>query len=232
MYVGGKNVVKEILKNNSKIIKAYIWDRFDDINIVSELEKRNISIKTLNKQQLDNLENINHQGIILDIPDYEYINLEDLLKLNSDFIVMLDHIEDPHNFGAIIRTCESAGVEVIIIPNDRTVEVNSTVMKTSSGALSNIKICRVSNLTNAIKVLKSNNYWVVGTTMESNTKYYELKYDFPVVLIIGNEGHGISKLVLESCDYIVNIPMKGKVNSLNASVAAGILIYEIVKKKE
>jgi len=231
MFIGGKNVVKEVINNNQKILKAYIWDKFDDKDMISELVKREINIKYVPKFELDKIENINHQGIILDVPDFQYSSLKELLTSNKPFIVMLDHVEDPHNFGAIIRTCEAAGVDGIIIPKDRSVSVNSTVMKTSSGALSNMKICMVTNLNATISELKDKGLWIVGTDIDGKQGYSEINYDFPVCLIIGSEGFGMSRIIKESCDYIVKIPMKGKVNSLNASVAAGILIYKIFEKR-
>jgi 23S rRNA (guanosine2251-2'-O)-methyltransferase len=231
MFIGGKNVAKEVLNNNQKILKAYIWDSFDDKDIINELSKREINIKYVTKFELDKIDNMNHQGIILDVPDFQYSSLKDLLSNMTPFIVMLDHIEDPHNFGAIIRTCEAAGVDGIIIPKDRSVSVNSTVMKTSSGALSNMKICMVTNLNSTLSELKDKGLWIVGTDIDGKQNYNELNYDFPVCLIIGSEGFGMSRIIKESCDYIVKIPMKGKVNSLNASVAAGILIYKIFEKR-
>ena len=195
------------------------------------LQKRNISIETLTKSEIDKLASGNNQGIILSVPDYEYCKLDDLLVSDKPFIVILDHLEDPHNFGAIIRTCEAAGVDGIIITKDRSVSVNSTVMKTSAGALNNMKICMVTNLNRTIDELKEKGIWVVGTDMADSVPYDSLDYDMPVAIIIGSEGFGISRLVREKCDYVVNIPMKGKVNSLNASVAAGILIYKIVEMR-
>ncbi len=231
MYVCGKNVAKETLENNKNIKKAYICKDFSDKNLIFLLQKRNICIEYVTKNELDKIENKNNQGIILDIPDYEYYNLEDLLTKDNPFILILDHIEDPHNFGAIIRTCEAAGVDGIIITKDRCVSVNPTVMKTSSGALNNVKICMVTNLNNTIKELKKKGLWIIGTDMNDSVSYNGLNYDFPLALIIGSEGFGMSRLVKESCDYIVNIPMKGKINSLNASVAAGVLIYKIIEKR-
>ena len=231
MFIGGKNVVKEVLNNNQKILKAYIWDKFDDKDMINELTKREIIIKYVPKFELDKIDNMNHQGIILDVPDFQYSSLKELLSNNNPFLVMLDHIEDPHNFGAIIRTCEAAGVDGIIIPKDRSVSVNSTVMKTSSGALSNMKICMVTNLNSTISELKDKGLWIVGTDIDGTQSYNDINYNFPVCLIIGSEGFGMSRIVKESCDYIVKIPMKGKVNSLNASVAAGILIYKIFEKR-
>lgn len=231
MYIYGKNVAKETLENNKKVLKAFICKDFSDKNIISMLQKRNISIEFLTKNEIDKLASGNNQGIILSVPDYEYCKLDDLLVNDKPFIVILDHLEDPHNFGAIIRTCEAAGVDGIIIPKDRSVSVNSTVMKTSAGALNNMKICMVTNLNRTIDELKEKGIWIVGTDMTDSVSYNSLDYNMPIAVIIGSEGFGISRLVREKCDYVVNIPMKGKVNSLNASVAAGILIYKIVEMR-
>ena len=140
---------------------------------------------------------------------------------------MLDHLEDPHNFGAIIRTCEALGVDAIIIPNDRNVAVNATVVKTSAGAIYNMPIVRVSNLTATINKLKDIGYWIVGTDMDGED-YTKIDYNSPICLIIGNEGHGMSKIVRDNCDFIAEIPMVGKINSLNASVSCGIVLSRIV----
>ena len=148
------------------------------------------------------------------------------------FIIILDHVEDPHNFGAIIRTSEAAGVDYIIIPKDRSVKVNSTVMKTSVGALDNVKIVEVTNLNNTIKKLKKKNVWIVGTDMENSVAYDSIDYKVPIALVIGSEGFGMSNLVKKNCDFIARIPMYGKINSLNASVAAGIMIYEVVRQRK
>lgn len=232
MYIYGKNVVKETLENNKKILKALVCKDFGDKNIISMLQKRNISIEYLTKYEIDKLANGNNQGIILSVPEYKYCELDDLLYKEKPFIVILDHIEDPHNFGAIIRTCEAAGVDGIIIPKDRSVSVNSTVMKTSAGALNNVKICMVTNLNRTIDILKEKGIWIVGTDMTDSVSYNSIDYDMSVALIIGSEGFGISRLVREKCDFVVNIPMVGKINSLNASVAAGILIYKIFEMRK
>ena len=142
--------------------------------------------------------------------------------------MILDHLEDPHNFGAIIRTCEAAGVDGIIIPKNRTVEVNSTVMRTSVGALDNVKIAQVTNLKNTINYLKKQGFWIVGTDMDG-TDYTKIDYTGKMAIVTGSEGFGMSRIVRESCDFIATIPMKGKVNSLNASVATAIVIYEAIK---
>jgi 23S rRNA (guanosine2251-2'-O)-methyltransferase len=233
MLVYGKNVVKELLDNKRKIEKAYVYEDFSDENLIFSLQKQNIRIEYCPKKKLDSLANGLHQGIIVSIPDYEFCTLEELMKNKEDkgIIVLLDHLEDPHNLGAIIRTCEAAGVNGIIIPKDRSVDVNSTVMKVSAGALDNIKICSVTNLNTAIKELKDSGYWIVGTQMNADENYMDVDYDMPVCLVIGNEGSGMSRLITEACDFIVSIPMYGKVNSLNASVAAGIMIYGVLEKR-
>ena len=231
MYIFGKNVAKETLENNKKVLKAIVSKDFSDKNIISMLNDKGINIEYVSKFDIDKIISGNHQGIVLSVPDYKYCDQEELLVNDKPFIVILDHLEDPHNFGAIIRTCEAAGVDGIIIPKDRSVSVNSTVMKTSAGALNNMKICMVTNLNRCIDELKDKGIWVVGTDMTDSVSYDSIDYDMPVAIIIGSEGFGISRLVREKCDFVVNIPMKGKVNSLNASVAAGILIYKIFEKR-
>jgi len=231
MYIFGKNVAKETLENNKKVLKAIVSKDFSDRNIIAMLEKKNINIEYVSKFDIDKIVSGNHQGIVLSVPDYKYCEMDELLVNDKPFIVILDHLEDPHNFGAIIRTCEAAGVDGIIIPKDRSVSVNSTVMKTSAGALNNMKICMVTNLNRCIDELKDKGIWIVGTDMTDSVSYDSIDYDMPVAIIIGSEGFGISRLVREKCDFVVNIPMKGKVNSLNASVAAGILIYKIFEKR-
>ncbi len=231
MLVYGKNVVVEILKNNTKIHKAYIYKHFTDESIISDMQKKHIEIEYLDKGQLDNIANGNHQGIMVDIPDYDYFELDDLLKEENPLIVILDHLEDPHNFGAIIRTCEAAGVAGIIIPKDRSVEVNATVMKVSAGSLENMKVVMVTNLTQTINELKKQGFWFVGTDMEGQD-YTTIDYKGKTAIVIGSEGDGMSRLVKESCDFIASIPMRGKTNSLNASVASGIIIYEALKSRK
>ena len=169
----------------------------------------------------------NHQGIVGEVEDYKYFELNDL---DNDVIVILDHLEDPHNLGAIIRTCEAAGFDNIIIPKNRSVSINGTVVKTSVGTIERVKIAQVTNLNNAIQTLKKKGYWIIGTDM-IGTDYKELDYNGKVAIVIGNEGVGISRLVKENCDFIATIPMNGQVNSLNASVAAGVLLFEILRQR-
>lgn len=233
MIVYGRNVAKEVLSNNLKINKVLLQEGYSDQELIDELNKRNINIKYLNKNMMNKLEEGNHQGIILDIEDYEYYDEAEMFNNmpKNPFIVILDHLEDPHNFGAIIRTCEAAGVDYIIIPKDRSVRVNKTVMKVSAGALNNVKIVMTTNLNRFINKIKENGVWVVGTALSDSVYYDKVDYNMPVALIIGNEGKGISQLVKKNCDFVVKIPMIGKINSLNASVAAGIMIYEVVRQR-
>lgn len=231
MIVYGRNVALELLQQKDKVKKIILQDNFNDEKIISLIEILKIPVNRRSKKQMDDLAGGVHQGIILDIKDYHYKNLDEMLLKNPNFIVILDHLEDPHNLGAIIRTCEAAGVDMMIIPKDRQVQVNATVMKTSAGALSNMNIVRVTNLANTISKLKKEGFWIVGTDMQG-TNYDEIDYDCKVALIIGNEGKGMSALVSKSCDFIATIPMVGKVNSLNASVSAGIMIYEVVRNRK
>ena len=228
MLVYGRNVAKEVLQKPEKVKKVKIQKNFDDKEIKSLLENNKIKVEVLDKKEFAKFDKFSHQGIILDIEDFSYANYKDFLDVENAKIVILDHIEDPHNLGAIIRTSEAAGITGIIIPKDRSVDVNSTVMKTSAGAVENIKIAKVTNLINVIHDLKESGFWIVGTAMAGSVDYRDIDYTGKIALVIGNEGKGVSKAVMEECDYLAKIPMYGKINSLNASVAAGIMIYEVI----
>lgn len=233
MYVYGKNVAKELISNKRNIASVYLSKNMIGSEIEKDLKNINTKITYLDKYEMDKIESGNHQGVILQIPDFKYLTINDMINNMSEnpFIVILDHLEDPHNFGAIIRTCEASGVDYILIPKNRSVRVNSTVMKTSVGALDNVKIVEVTNINTTIKLLKKLGIWIVGTDMENSVSYNKIDYTVPVALIIGSEGFGISNLVSKNCDFIASIPMYGKINSLNASVAAGIMIYEVVRQR-
>ena len=231
MLVSGRNNVKEVLNiNNLKITKAILQENFNEEKIINLIKQKHIPIKYECKVKLDTIAKNNHQGVILIVEDYLYSSVEDIIKDKDNCtIIILDHIEDPHNFGAIIRTVEASGIDGIIIPINRTVSVNETVMKTSVGTLYNVKIAQVNNLTNTIKKLKKEGFWIYGADMNGKD-YREIKYPNKTVLIIGNEGRGLSRIVKEETDEIISIPMYGKVNSLNASVATGVLAYGIIKR--
>lgn len=228
MYICGKNVAREYLESNEKVRKVFLAKNYNDNEIIKKINSKHLNVEYVEKHVLDKLTKENHQGIVLSVPDFEYSTIDDFIHKDDALVLILDHIEDPHNFGAIIRTAEAAGVDGIIIPKNRSVDVTSTVIRTSVGASKYVPIAQITNLSNTIKELKKNGFWVVGTDMDG-TNYDEIDYKGKTCIIIGNEGSGIGHLVRENCDFIASIPMNGKINSLNASVAAGIIIYEAVK---
>ena len=232
MLVYGKNVARDLLQNNAKINSIILEDGFNDNSILSMIENKDLKVEYKKKQEIDNLIDGLHQGIILSIPDYKYHNIDSIYDNNEEVVLILDHIEDPHNFGAIIRTCEAAGIKSIIVPNDRQVLVNATVMKTSAGALDSVHIVKVPNINQAIDELQKNGFWIVGTALDNSVDYREIDYSGKIALVMGNEGKGISQLVAKKCDFLAKIPMFGKTNSLNVSVATGIMIYEIIRNRK
>ena len=233
MYIYGKNVAREKLHNNSKINKIYLSEKFNDREILDLIRKNNIKVSFVKNYELDKKVEGLHQGIVMEIDDvktYSYDEIIPNIKKENPVIVMLDHLEDPHNFGAIIRTSEALGVDAIIIPTDRSVKVNSTVVKTSAGAIEYIPIIRVVNLNDTIRKLKDDGYWIIATDMDGED-YSKIDYNMPVCIVIGNEGKGISRMVSENSDIIASIPMKGKINSLNASVSCAIVLSHIMKDR-
>ena len=229
MYIYGKNVAIEKINSNEKINKIYLSDRFNDKDIFDLIKRKKIKYTVVPSKTLDNKVDGLHQGIVIDVDDVDTFDFDYIKNIskNNPLIVMLDHLEDPHNFGAIIRTSEALGVDAIIIPNDRSVSVNSTVVKTSAGAIYNMPIVKVANLGATINKLKDLGYWIIGTDMDG-VDYTSIDYNMPICLIIGNEGSGMSKIIKDNCDYIAKIPMVGKINSLNASVSCGIVLSRIV----
>ena len=232
MYIYGKNVAKEKIISGERINKIYLADKFNDRELLDLIKEKKIKYNFVPIKFLDSKVSGLHQGIILDVDDIDTFDLDYVKNIKKDnpLLVMLDHLEDPHNFGAIVRTSEALGIDGIIIPNDRNVGVNATVVKTSAGAIYNMPIIRVVNLATTIKKLKDMGYWVVGTDMDG-TDYTRIDYNCPICLIIGNEGHGMSKIITDNCDYIASIPMMGKINSLNASVSCGIVLAQIVNSR-
>ena len=233
MYIYGKNVLKEELNSNEKINKVFLAEKFKDYEIIKLLKEKKVKVNYVPVSFLDRKVDGLHQGVVMEVDEEKTYSLDEVISnIDKEYplLVMLDHLEDPHNFGAIIRTCEALGVDGIIIPNDRSVSINSTVVKTSAGAISHMKIIRVANLTASINKLKGNGYWIIGTDMEGED-YTKIDYKMPICLVIGNEGRGISKIVNDNCDYIATIPMVGKVNSLNASVSCAIILSRIVSSR-
>ena len=225
MLVCGRNVLKET--PIKKIHKVYLKENFKEQTIIDYLKNNKIKYEFVPGFRLDKMVKENHQGIVLDIDDYEYHDLDEVLE--EDFVVVLDHLEDPHNLGAIIRTCECAGIKSIVIPKDRSIRVTDTVVKVSAGAINNVKIVLVSNINNAIKKLQDNYFFVYTADMDGKD-YRNVNYATKKVLVIGAEGAGVSKLTRDISDEVISIPMYGKINSLNASVSAAILIYGIKGK--
>lgn len=236
----GKNPVIEALRSGRSINKLFIGNYVNPNTIkdVQSLAKKSgVVIKRVPKQKLDQLVNGKHQGIVAAVASYDYVTIDDLFsraeeKEELPFFVLLDELEDPHNLGSILRTADATGVHGVIIPKNRAVGLTSVVAKTSAGAIEYVPVARVTNMAQTIEELKSRHVWVVGTEMEANEDYRELEGDLAIALVIGNEGKGISRLVLEKCDWTVKLPMKGQVSSLNASVASSILMYEVYRKRD
>ncbi len=238
--IEGRNSVLELLESDRDINKILIakGEKHGSINkIIAKAKERKIVIAEVERNKLNEIsETQNHQGVIAIVPPFNYVEVEDILneaKLKNEdpFILILDGIEDPHNLGSIIRTAETAGVHGVIIPKRRAASVNATVSKTSAGAVEHVKIARVNNLNETIKYLKENDVWICGTDGEAKEYYYNQNLKGALAIVIGSEGFGMSRLVKENCDFLVKIPMKGKITSLNASVSAGIVIYEAVKQR-
>lgn len=238
--IEGRNSVIELLESGKDINKLYIskGDKHGTIGKIIALAKQNkVIINEIDKFKLDKMSQTNnHQGVIAIVPPYEYCDVEGILdyaksKNERPFILILDEIEDPHNLGSIIRTAECVGVHGVIIPKRRACSVNSTVNKSSAGAVSYMKIARVNNLNETIKYLKENDIWVYGTDLMTDKYYTQEDYKGSIAIIIGNEGKGMSRLVKENCDFLVKIPMKGQIQSLNASVSAGIVMYEVLNQR-
>ena len=234
MLIYGKNSIIEALKSTQAVQKVTISDALnkDFAGLVSALcKKRNITLKTISRQEFKKIEGEeNYQGIIAEVQDYKYCDLEDLLNQKDKFLLLLDGIEDPHNFGAIIRVAECAGVTGIIIPKNRSVAVNGTVAKVSAGALAHVKIAQVTNIHDAIDKIKDSGTFVYAADMDGD-QMYGTNLQGNVAIVVGGEGKGVSQLTRKKADAIISIPMFGQVNSLNASVSAGIVLFEVVRQR-
>ena len=236
--VAGRNAVLELLKSEKDINKIFVerGEKHGSINeIIAKAKEARVVLVECDKSKLDEMAE-NHQGVVAVVPPFNYSEVEDILALAKErgedpFILILDGIEDPHNLGSIIRTAETAGCHGVIIPKRRTAQVNSTVSKVSAGATAYVKVARVNNINDTIRKLKDSGLWVIGTDGSANTMYYNQDLRGPLAIIIGSEGFGMSKLVKDNADILVKIPMKGQITSLNASVSAGIVIYEAVKQR-
>lgn len=239
--VEGRNAVLELLESGKDINKIFVakGEKHGSINkIIAIAKEKRIIVVEKDRKQLEQMAGTdNFQGVIAIVPPFEYSEIEDILqeaeeKQEDAFILVLDGIEDPHNLGSIIRTAETAGVHGIIIPKRRAVAVNSTVNKVSCGAAQYMKIARVTNISDAIEELKQAGLWICGTDVATDKYYYNQDLTGPLAIVIGNEGKGMSDKVKKNCDFLVKIPMKGKIESLNAAVSTGIVVYEAVKQRK
>lgn len=237
MFIYGKNPVNESLKSNKSITQVFASNTLgDEINRIKKIVKeKNIKLTILSNQEMVQRFGKNHQGMVAEVIEYKYKELNDVLKkvkdkTNASFVI-LDGLEDPHNLGAIMRTADATGMDAIIIPKNRSVSLNSTVAKVSTGAIEHVDVVQVTNLVQMINKLKEEGFWIIGLDMDGSVDYRTQDYSGKIAIVIGSEGFGISRLVKENCDFNVHIPMYGHVSSLNASVSASIIFYEIIRHR-
>jgi 23S rRNA (guanosine2251-2'-O)-methyltransferase len=238
-YIIGRNTVIEALKSTRNVYK--IWMAENSVKgqaqqIMVLAKEKGISIQSVPKKKIDQMVEGNHQGVVAQVAAYEYSEVDDILKVAEDkneapFILLLDEIEDPHNLGSIMRTADATGAHGIIIPKRRAVGLTATVAKSSTGAIEYIPVARVTNMARTIEELKERGVWIVGTDAKGSDDYRSMDGKMPLGLVIGSEGKGMGRLVKEKCDFLVNLPMAGRVTSLNASVAASLLMYEVFRKR-
>lgn len=234
----GKNTIIEMLKSGHLIEEIILTEQVlkSNPNLNTLIQQAQINYKLVDRKSLDVLVQGNHQGIVAKIKPFNYYGINDLLneakkRKELPFLVILDGLEDPHNLGAILRTADCCGVHGVIIPKNRSVSLNATVAKLSTGAISYVKVAKVTNLTNTIKELKKQGLWIIGSDMDTSVDYRKMEAKEPIAIVIGSEGKGISRLVKENCDVLVKLPMKGHVTSLNASVATSIILYEVLNQR-
>ena len=228
----GKQVVRQVLKENSRVKKLYLQSDSPELEALAK--KAGVPVVYADRKKLSRIaDSEHHQGCAVEIEPYQTVSLEELIRNKKGkygFLIMLDEIEDPHNLGAVLRTADAVNADGVIFKKTHNAGLTPTVAKVSAGAIDTVKCAAVTNLTQALKELKKQGYWIVGADMDG-ADYRTLEYDFHTVLVIGNEGKGISRLVRENCDHIVSLPMRGTISSLNASVSAGILMYGIDAKR-
>lgn len=235
-YIYGKNTVYEMLEGQRKIYEAFVSDSFKDEKLLNKLQDNKIKVKRVSAKVLDKMVDQNHQGIIIECEGYTYANfdkeLDKIKNLQKRLVLVLDGIEDPHNLGSIIRSAEACQVDFIVIGSHRCCGVTPTVDKVSTGATSYVLVCQVTNISRSLEKLKQNGFWVVCADMNTNVMYDQVDYDMNTVIVMGSEGKGVSSNILKNADFIVKLPMFGRVNSLNVSVATGIMLYEVKKGQQ
>lgn len=238
--IAGKHPVLEALRSGREINKIWIADGAQKTltqPIVAEAKKSGIVVQFVDKRKLDSLTpGVTHQGVVAQAAAFAYVEVEEILERAKQreevpFVLLLDEIEDPHNLGSILRTAECTGVHGVIIPKRRSASLTATVLKTSAGAAEHVPVARVTNLAQTIDKLKEAGVWVAGTDLSASQDVYKMKFDMPLAIVIGNESKGMGRLIKEKCDFLVKLPMLGQLNSLNASVAAGVLMYEVVRQR-
>lgn len=237
--LAGRNAVMEALKGSSRINRLMVADGSSEGSIrelIAVAKEKGVPVQFLERSKLDSMaKGIKHQGVLAQVSPVEYVELEDILskareKQEDPFIILLDELEDPHNLGAILRSADAAGAHGVLIPKRRSCPLSATVAKTSAGAVEHVPVARIGNIVQTIKALKEEGLWVAGADMDGKN-YYEADLTGPLLLVVGNEGQGIGRLVKEQCDFIVRIPMLGAINSLNASVAGSVLMFEVTKQR-
>ena len=231
-YIYGKNTIVEALKGEKSVYAVYIQNNMKDNKIIELCKRKKIQLKVVDKSEfIKKLGNVAHQGIMAEVEEYHYYSIDEILnsvpKGKQPLLLMLDGLEDPHNLGAILRTCDAVGVDGVIIGKNRSVTLNGTVAKVSTGAIDHVKVAQVTNLTRTLEDLKKRSFWVVGCDLDQSQDYRQVDYNIPLVIVIGSEGFGISRLVKKSCDFNVVLPMVGHVTSLNASVATAVILYQV-----
>lgn len=240
-FISGKNPVIEALRSDRSINKIWVSDKAQpsQVQTIYQLAKeKGVIIQQVDKRKLDQTAGtLNHQGVVASVAAHEYVELDDLLegirqKRETPFLLLLDEIEDPHNLGSILRSADCTGVHGVVIPKRRAVGLTSTVAKTSSGAIEYVPVARVSNMAQTIDLLKKEGFWITGTDASGEYKMGQPDYRVPTAIVIGSEGKGMGRLIREKCDYVIRIPMVGHVNSLNASVAAALVLFEVLKQRQ
>jgi 23S rRNA (guanosine2251-2'-O)-methyltransferase len=240
-FIGGKHSVLEALKSGRTINKIWVAENAQKHltqPIVAEAKSNGIVVQFVDKRKLDQMtENMQHQGVVAQVAAYDYVEVDDILaraeaKNEPPFLLLLDEIEDPHNLGSILRTAECTGVHGVVIPKRRSAGLTAAVSKTSAGAVEYVPVARVTNLARTIEDLKRKGVWIAGADVAAEQLVYDANLKVPLAVVIGNEAKGVGRLIKESCDFLVKLPMFGQLNSLNASVAAGVLMYEVVRQRQ
>lgn len=240
-FVAGRNSVAEVLKSGRSINKILVakGERHGAIReIIGQARSQGLVVQEVEAAKLDQItEGVRHQGVVAMVAPVAYAQIEDILGKAQEngeqpFIVLLDELEDPHNVGAILRTSDAAGVHGVLLPKRRSSPLTATVAKTSAGAVEYVPVARIGNISQTLKKLKKQGLWVVGADMDGDKNYYEADLTGPIVIVVGSEGQGMGRLTKEECDFVVRIPMKGKITSLNASVACSLLLYEVLRQRE